>query len=220
MMKKRNTDGFALIYVVVVIFILCAIALALMSATLRTLQAQEASIRRMEQKYAAQGEIERLVAEWQKEISELPPAPNSDGFATPSAAEKGAYAAICEYIKSYDIPSDRNCVKSELEERSVVNPNDIDGPELEVYRMEVTATTPSVTVTTTLQFDLDIDTNELFKDNSAALNAYLAGDANRSPQDDAAPPKEISDGFQYIIEDISTAFISYEITSTPEGGET
>ena len=62
MMKKRNDEGFALAYVVVVIFILCSIAIALMSSTLRTLQAQENMVQRMKDKYEAMGEIERVVA--------------------------------------------------------------------------------------------------------------------------------------------------------------
>ena len=62
-MKKRNEDGYVLVYVMVVVFVLCAIALALMSNTLRTLQAQEAMVQRMTDKYEAMGEIERVVAE-------------------------------------------------------------------------------------------------------------------------------------------------------------
>lgn len=73
MIKKRNEDGFALVYVVVVIFILCSIAIALMSHTLNTLQAQQKMIERMQHKYEAQGEIERLVAELESTLDELDP---------------------------------------------------------------------------------------------------------------------------------------------------
>ena len=63
MMKRRNEEGYVLVYVMVVVFVLCAIALALMSGTLHTLQTQEAMVQRMEDKYEAMGEIERVVAE-------------------------------------------------------------------------------------------------------------------------------------------------------------
>lgn len=62
-MKKRNEEGYVLVYVMVVVFVLCAIALALMSGTLHTLQTQEAMVQRMKDKYEAMGEIERVVAE-------------------------------------------------------------------------------------------------------------------------------------------------------------
>lgn len=62
-MKKRNEEGYVLVYVMVVIFTVCFIALALMSNTLRTLQAQESMVQRMKDKYEAMGAIERLVAE-------------------------------------------------------------------------------------------------------------------------------------------------------------
>ena len=62
-MKKRNEEGFALVYVAIVIVILCTIATAIMSYNLRNLQAQEAMVQRMEDKYEAMGEIERVVAE-------------------------------------------------------------------------------------------------------------------------------------------------------------
>ena len=62
-MKKRNEEGYVLAYVMVVIFVVCSIAVALMSYSLNTIKTQENMIQRMTDKYEAMGEIERIVAE-------------------------------------------------------------------------------------------------------------------------------------------------------------
>ena len=61
-MRKHN-DGYALVLVLVVMVVLCLVALALMSNSLRNLQSQQKSIERMEDKYAAEGAVEIVVAE-------------------------------------------------------------------------------------------------------------------------------------------------------------
>lgn len=61
-MNKRNTEGFVLAYVMIVIAVVSAITMALTTSTLKVLQAQEQSVERMQAKYEAMGEIERLAA--------------------------------------------------------------------------------------------------------------------------------------------------------------
>ena len=68
MMFKRN-EGYALSYVLVVLLVLCIIAISVMSAPLRNLQMQQASIARMQDKYAAQGMIEQVVAQLEKQTT-------------------------------------------------------------------------------------------------------------------------------------------------------
>ena len=63
MMKKRNEDGYVLVYVLIVIFVVCSISVALMSYSLNTIRTQENMVQRMQDKYEAMGEIERVVAE-------------------------------------------------------------------------------------------------------------------------------------------------------------
>ena len=72
MMFKRN-EGYALSYVLVVLLVLCIIAISVMSAPLRNLQMQQASIARMQDKYAAQGMIEQVVAQLEHAESTLTP---------------------------------------------------------------------------------------------------------------------------------------------------
>lgn len=69
-MKKHN-EGYALVLVLVVITVLCLVAMAMMAASLKNLQNQQSSIARMEAKYEAQGEIEKVIANLNKKISEI-----------------------------------------------------------------------------------------------------------------------------------------------------
>lgn len=63
-MKKLRTDtgGYALIYVLIVVLVLCAVAVIICTAALENYQAQEESVRQTQQLYQAEGEIEKFVA--------------------------------------------------------------------------------------------------------------------------------------------------------------
>ena len=63
-MKKLRTDtgGYALIYVLIIVLVLCAVAVIICTAALENYQAQEDSVRQTQQLYQAEGEIEKFVA--------------------------------------------------------------------------------------------------------------------------------------------------------------
>lgn len=63
-MKKLRTDngGYALVYVLIVVLVLCAVAVSVCTAALKNYQAQEESVRQTRQLYQAEGEIEKFVA--------------------------------------------------------------------------------------------------------------------------------------------------------------
>lgn len=63
-MKKLRKDngGYALVYVLIVVLVLCAVAVSVCTAALKNYQAQERSIRQTQQLYQAEGEIEKFVA--------------------------------------------------------------------------------------------------------------------------------------------------------------
>lgn len=63
-MKKLRTDtgGYALIYVLIIVLVLCAVAVTICTAALENYQAQEESVRQTQQLYQAEGEIEKFVA--------------------------------------------------------------------------------------------------------------------------------------------------------------
>ena len=62
-MNKRNTEGYVLIYVLIAVTVMGLIAATLMTSTLQVIQAQEKSVAYMKDKYEAQGEVERFMAE-------------------------------------------------------------------------------------------------------------------------------------------------------------
>lgn len=62
-MNKRNTEGFVLAYVMIVIAVVSAITMALTTSTLNVLKAQEQSVERMQDKYEAMGRIEWAIAQ-------------------------------------------------------------------------------------------------------------------------------------------------------------
>lgn len=60
---RKNNDGYVLPFVLVVMIVLCIMSASLMTAAFRNLQIQQKFTDRMVDKYAAQGEIEKIVAQ-------------------------------------------------------------------------------------------------------------------------------------------------------------
>ena len=97
-MKKLRTDtgGYALIYVLIIVLVLCAVAVSVCTAALKNYQAQEESVRQTRQLYQAEGEIEKFVA-LAEEVSSLT---DSAEFSTENAATDNAKAAYETYLNS------------------------------------------------------------------------------------------------------------------------
>ena len=74
---KKHDEGYVLAFVMVVIVVLCLVAVSLMSISLNNMEAQSASVQRMQDKYAAMGTVEQVVAALSK--SELQKNINFDG---------------------------------------------------------------------------------------------------------------------------------------------
>lgn len=60
---RKNNDGYVLPFVLVVMIVLTIISTSLMTAALRNLQSQQKFTERMVDKYQAEGEIEKIVAQ-------------------------------------------------------------------------------------------------------------------------------------------------------------
>ncbi len=60
-MKKRD-EGYVLAFVLVVIVVICLVAVSMMTVSLRNLEAQTASVERMQDKYQALGLMEETIA--------------------------------------------------------------------------------------------------------------------------------------------------------------
>ena len=58
---KKHDEGYVLAYVMVILAVLMVIALSVMSVSLTNIQRQRADIERMQDKYAAEGAIERAI---------------------------------------------------------------------------------------------------------------------------------------------------------------
>ena len=97
-MKKLRKDngGYALIYVLIVVLVLCAVAVSVCTAALKNYQAQERSIRQTQQLYQAEGEIEKFVA-LAEDVSSLTDSAECD---SESEAKDKAKAAYETYLKS------------------------------------------------------------------------------------------------------------------------
>lgn len=65
---RKNNDGYVLPFVLVVMIVLTIIATSLMTAALRNLQSQQKFTERMVDKYQAEGEIEKIVAQLAQNI--------------------------------------------------------------------------------------------------------------------------------------------------------
>lgn len=59
---RKEKGGYALLYVLVIVMVLVAISMMICTVALRNLQSQQAAVERMADKYAAQGEIEKIKA--------------------------------------------------------------------------------------------------------------------------------------------------------------
>lgn len=95
-MKKLRTDtgGYALIYVLIIVLVLCAVAVTICTAALENYQEQEDSVRQTQQLYQAEGEIEKFVA-LAEEVSSLT---DSAEFSTENAATDNAKDAYRDYL--------------------------------------------------------------------------------------------------------------------------
>ncbi|MBR2048478.1 MAG: hypothetical protein IJ960_07765 [Oscillospiraceae bacterium] len=70
-MRKKHDEGYALVFVLVVMVVLSLIAISLMTAALKNLQNQKATVAQMEAKYEAQGEMEKTIAQVTDRLSTL-----------------------------------------------------------------------------------------------------------------------------------------------------
>lgn len=97
-MKKlwKDNGGYALVYVLIVVLVLCAVAVSVCTAALKNYQAQERSIRQTQQLYQAEGEIEKFVA-LVEDVSSLTDSAECD---SESEAKDKAKAAYETYLKS------------------------------------------------------------------------------------------------------------------------
>lgn len=64
---KKYDEGYALPFVLIVMVIICLVGVSILSNSLRNLQNQQASIKRMQEQYEAEGKIIQVIGELQKQ---------------------------------------------------------------------------------------------------------------------------------------------------------
>ena len=98
-MKKLRTDtgGYALIYVLIIVLVLCAVAVTICTAALENYQAQEDSVRQTQQLYQAEGEIEKFVA-LAEDVSSLTDSAEFSKESDAMGAAKTAYKNYLNYL--------------------------------------------------------------------------------------------------------------------------
>lgn len=98
-MKKlwKDNGGYALVYVLIVVLVLCAVAVSVCTAALKNYQAQERSIRQTRQLYQAEGEIEKFVA-LAEDVSSLRDSEEYDSEDEAKKAAKKAYRTHLEDV--------------------------------------------------------------------------------------------------------------------------
>lgn len=68
---RKNNEGYALVFVLVVLVVLCIIAVAIMDTSLRNLESQQNTIQRMKEKYVAAGKIEEVCAAAESNVTSV-----------------------------------------------------------------------------------------------------------------------------------------------------
>lgn len=125
-MKKlwKDNGGYALVYVLIVVLVLCAVAVSVCTAALKNYQAQEESVRQTRQLYQAEGEIEKFVA-LAEDVSSLR---DSEEYDSEDDAKAEAKAAYVEHLKTlaggYTLPPDGTDTDVEFCTFTLIRAND------------------------------------------------------------------------------------------------
>lgn len=152
---KKNNAGYALPYVLVVMTVLCLVSVSIMSGTLRSLQTQQMTIQRMEDRYEAEGKLEKLIAQLCDETGMK----DLEGDDEKKAIEDKV-AGLCTASEVKLISPTVAAVDDEATEEQKT------GTELKVenddftYKMQLEATAGTATISCNLVFSGQIEKNE------------------------------------------------------------
>lgn len=152
---RKNNDGYVLPFVLVVMIVLTIISTSLMTAALRNLQSQQKFTERMVDKYQAEGEIEKIVAQLDG-IVEVTGYTNSDvaEMLAPKISElcKAVNEKITVSHVSEEQDSDAQVIsEGGTETDDNTGDNDKDEPEEKDFEYSFKLTCPSVSGATEIQ---------------------------------------------------------------------
>lgn len=149
-MKKLRKDngGYALVYVLIVVLVLCAVAVSVCTAALKNYQAQEESVRQTRQLYQAEGEIEKFVA-LAEHVSSLQDSAEYNSEDEAKAAAKEAYET---YLSSLVNPPASDCTLAP----------DAD-TDIKFYTFALTYANDAVRIETKLKMELKYEVKKIEK---------------------------------------------------------
>lgn len=149
-MKKlwKGNGGYALVYVLIVVLVLCAVAVSVCTAALKNYQAQERSIRQTQQLYQAEGEIEKFVA-LAEHVSSLQDSAEYNSEDEAKAAAKEAYET---YLSSLVNPPASDCTLAP----------DAD-TDIKFYTFALTRANDAVRIETKLKMELKYEVKKIEK---------------------------------------------------------
>lgn len=150
-MKKlwKDNGGYALIYVLIVVLVLCAVAVSVCTAALKNYQAQERSIRQTQQLYQAEGEIEKFVA-LAEDVSSLRDSEEYNSEDEAMAAAKEAYET---YLSSLVNPPASGCT---------LTPDGTD-TDVKFYTFALTYANDAVRIETKIKMNLEYEVKKIEK---------------------------------------------------------
>lgn len=157
-MKKLRIDngGYALVYVLIVVLVLCAVAVSVCTAALKNYQAQERSIRQTRQLYQAEGEIEKFVA-LAEHVSSLQDSAECNSEDEAKAEAKAAYV---EHLKT-------------LAGGCTLPPDGTD-TDVEFCIFTLTCKNDAVRIETKIRMDLKYSVTEIPPDETSKTTMYTA----------------------------------------------
>lgn len=227
-MNKRNTEGFALAYVVVVITVLCTLSIGLMSISLRVLQVQEKNMQRMQDKYEAQGAVELLIAELTTSSTDgllsIESVVDKDFSDTSVEAQTKGISAVVTYFNGSKDPVTNLPVPAPV--LTLLNRNTLLGDsvediqidydeEEEKYLLSSCVHSGDYSIDVAFELSITIDTIDDPVENTAykpdADDAYKAAHPSWNQQYISV--------YSYKVSDVSFEFVSYAV-NPEEGGRT
>ena len=159
-MKKlwKDNGGYALVYVLIVVLVLCAVAVSVCTAALKNYQAQERSVRQTRQLYQAEGEIEKFVA-----LAEDVHLNDSAKYDTQDEAKKAARDAYLTHLKAVS-KTVRSCNYDP--DTTVTDSNSCTFP--------LTCANDAVRIETKIRMDLKYSVTEIPPDETSKTTMYTA----------------------------------------------
>ena len=212
-MNKRNTEGYVLAYLLIVITVMGVIAATLMTSTLQVVQAQEKSLVYMKDKYEVQGELERFISDLSNLIATS--SFSNDGFLSQSSAEDAAAQDLSDYLNDrekfnfddYPFISTETNDENELVEKFHANHNSI-ADKIDTLSFCIEFSNGSIVINAVVTIHLKIDIVEYEKEDTP--DNLATPDTNEYTSHDE---------YKYTINNVDfLTFDSYNLTIN--GGDT